>query len=160
MRKYKALEVAVHAASDKQISLTDPMRDPWRRAEGYGHGRLQCPGRCTVQLGLVRKHIFLLAAEPERAVEVVVALPSRQQAFGLERPGNSHPLCTFEVRQVAQRSEAERLQEFPRRHIGEGGAGFGTRMAPSIRPRRLRAAMTSRLTSRPANLEISPRVTG
>jgi transposase len=32
MRKYKALEVAVHAAPDKQISLTDPTRGPWRRA--------------------------------------------------------------------------------------------------------------------------------
>ena len=40
---------------------------------------------CTVQLGLVRKHVFLLAAEPERAVEVVVALPSLRQAFDLGR---------------------------------------------------------------------------
>jgi hypothetical protein len=32
MRKHKALEVAVHAAPDKQISLTIRMRAPWRRA--------------------------------------------------------------------------------------------------------------------------------
>jgi hypothetical protein len=33
-------------------------------------------------------------------------------------------------------------------------------MAPSISPWRFKAAMTSRLISRPASLEISPRVTG
>ena len=58
---------------------------------------------------------LLLVSQPQRAVQFFVALPSLQQAFGLE------PL---EVGQVAQRAEAERLQKFPRRHIGEGGAGL------------------------------------
>jgi hypothetical protein len=53
--------------------------------------------------------------DPKRAVEVVVPLPSPQQFFGLE------PL---EVRQVAESGKAERLQEFPRRHIGEERAGL------------------------------------
>jgi hypothetical protein len=85
--------------------------------------------------------------DPKRAVEVVVPLPSPQQFFGLE------PL---EVRQVAESGKAERLQEFPRRHIGEERAGLGARIAPLIRPWRFKEAMTSRLISRPASLEISP----
>ena len=106
-----------------------------------------------VQLRVAREHVavILSIAKPERAVEVVLALPAPRQALGLD------PL---EVRQVAQGGEPERLQEFPRRHIGERAPGCGARIAPSISPWRLREAMTSRLISRPANLEISPRVTG
>ena len=40
-----------------------------------------------------------------------------------------------------------------------GASGSGTRMVPSTWPWRLREAMTSRLISRPASLEISPLVT-
>jgi hypothetical protein len=44
MRKYKALEGAVHAAPDKQISLTDP--DARSMATGKDTGLwLQCAGR-------------------------------------------------------------------------------------------------------------------
>jgi hypothetical protein len=60
---------------------------------------------------------ILLFRQPERLVEIVVALPAPQQAFSLE------PL---EVWQVAQGDEAERLEEFPRRDIGERRAGLGS----------------------------------
>ena len=59
--------------------------------------------------------MILLFRQPERVVELILPLPCLHQAFGLE------PL---EVGQVAQRGEAERLQEFPRRHIGERRAGL------------------------------------
>jgi hypothetical protein len=57
----------------------------------------------------------LLVRQPNRAIEIILSLPYPQLALGLE------PL---EVGQVAQRGEAERLQEFPRRHIGERRAGL------------------------------------
>jgi hypothetical protein len=64
----------------------------------------------------VRGELFvLLFRQPERAVQFFVALPSLQQAFGLE---------PFEVGQVAQGGEAERLQECLRGDIGERGAGL------------------------------------
>ena len=65
-----------------------------------------------IQLRVARKHVafFLSIAKPERGVEVGIPLPSLRWAFGLE---------PFEVRQVAQRGEAERLQEFPRRDISK-----------------------------------------
>jgi len=50
MGKYKALEVAVHAAPDKQISLTDPrcaLHSDDR--QGHGAGRLQCAGRRSMR---------------------------------------------------------------------------------------------------------------
>ena len=50
---------------------------------------------------------------PKRIVEVGVPLPSLEQAFGFE---------PFDVGQVTQGRESERLQECPRRHIGEGRA--------------------------------------
>ena len=70
-----------------------------------------------IQLRVARKKAVVVprARKSERAVEVLPPLPCLHQAFGLE------PL---EVGQVAQRGERERLQEFSRRHIGEGGAGL------------------------------------
>ena len=65
-----------------------------------------------IELRVARKYVavILSIAKPERAVEVVLPLPAPQQAFGLE---------PFEVRQIAQGGEAERLEEFPRRHISK-----------------------------------------
>ena len=63
------------------------------------------------------KHIAVILSitKPERTVEVVVPLPAPKQASGLE---------PFEVGQIAQGGEAERLQEFPRGDIRERGAGL------------------------------------
>jgi hypothetical protein len=52
----------------------------------------------------------MAAPKPEWAIQCFLALPSLQEAFSLE------PL---EVGQVAQRGEPERIQEFPRRDLGE-----------------------------------------
>ena len=58
MRRYKALEVAVHAAPDKQISLTDPeARSMATSGKGYGHGRLQ------FQAAVDAKYHLLVAQE-------------------------------------------------------------------------------------------------
>jgi hypothetical protein len=59
---------------------------------------------------MFRDLIILLAAEAERVIQIILSLPCLQQAFGLE---------LFEVRQIAKSGEAERLQEFSCRHIGE-----------------------------------------
>ena len=75
-------------------------------------------GQCaaiTLRASLSSKAILLLFRQPKRAIEIILPLPSLHQAFGLE---------PFEVGQVAQGGEAERLQEFPRRHIGERRAGL------------------------------------
>src|ERR1700691_4139557 len=69
-----------------------------------------------IQLRVARKQLAVFGAtKPKGAIEIILPLPSFKQAFGLE------PL---EVGQVAQRGEAERFQESPRRHIGEGRAGL------------------------------------
>ena len=62
------------------------------------------------------KRVLMFACEPERAVEFVLDPASLQHPFGLE---------AFKVRQVAQRGEAERLQELLRRHVSERGARLG-----------------------------------
>jgi hypothetical protein len=70
-----------------------------------------------IQLRVARKQVvgFRGASKSERVVQIVLPRPSVQQSFGLE---------PFEVWQVAQGGETKDLQEFPRRHIGEGGAGL------------------------------------
>jgi hypothetical protein len=86
--------------------------------------------------------VILWITEAQRAVELILRLPSLKQPFGLE------PL---EVRQIAEGADPKHLQEFPRRHIGERRAGLGSADGASIRPQRLREAMMSRLISRPAS---------
>jgi hypothetical protein len=70
----------------------------------FGVKERRCPPRYPAPL-----------PQQERAVEVGILLPCLQQAFGLE---------PFEVRQVAQRGEPERLQEFPRGDIRKRRAGL------------------------------------
>ena len=89
--------------------------------------------------------------EIKYAVEIVVTLSYPRQIFGLE---------PFDVRQVAKAGEPERLQEFPRRDIGERRAGLRGADRAVDQAVALEAAMTSRLISRPASFEISPLVTG
>ena len=92
-----------------------------------------------------------LVRQAERAVEVVVSLPCLHQAFGLE---------PFEVGQVAQGGEAERLQEFPRRHIGERRAGLRGADRAVDQSVALEGGDDVAADLAPASFEISPRVTG
>jgi hypothetical protein len=62
----------------------------------------------------LQRRIFFVE-EAECAVGFGLALGCLRRAFAFE------PL---DVGQVAQRGEPERLEELPRRHIGEGGAGL------------------------------------
>jgi len=59
--------------------------------------------------------VFLGSAKPKSVVQFLLTLHAVKEPFGLE------PL---EVGQVAQGGEAERLQECPRRHVSERGAGL------------------------------------
>ena len=61
------------------------------------------------------ERVLVVPRQPERLIEVVFPLPAFQQAVGLE---------SLEVRQVAEGGEAEDLQEFLRRDIGERRAGL------------------------------------
>ena len=69
--------------------------------------------------GIIASHFFRknvpARAEAEHPIQFRFPLPGLHQAFGLE---------PFEVGQVAQGSEAERLEEFPRRHIRKRRAGL------------------------------------
>jgi hypothetical protein len=91
------------------------VRSVWRQvtlAAIDGGGLLPRLGaRTLTSKGVV---FLLLFRQAKRAIEIMLSVPCPHRAFGLE---------PFEVRQVAKGSEAECLQEFPRRHIGEGGAG-------------------------------------
>ena len=70
---------------------------------------------CIFELGIVELQA-ILARKAKGAVELRLGSRPLQQTF-------VHEL--FDVGEVAQRPEAENLQELLCRHIGEGRAGFG-----------------------------------
>ena len=83
------------------------------KADGRCEELRRSKSLCRVQFRVVGR-VLVSHQQPEGAVEIIL-WHSLQQASGLE---------LFEVGQVSQRSEPERLQEFPRRHIGERRAGL------------------------------------
>ena len=89
--------------------------------------------------------------EPQGVVDVDVRLRPLQQAFGFE---------TFDVGKVAQCREPKNLQEFLRRDIGEGRAGFWRAQGPvdEIQPLKARDDVAADLPA--ARREISARVAG